>query len=155
MFTNHSAVRAVLQSSNANGKHACWWTNVYDSGIADLQIIYQSGRKMWMQTSCPDALRILHQPSVRQKVSSKSQQLLVKHFMPYLICFTLNQPVLLIIYTLLHRNSEKTQLSVRSSCSWKQTNFLMMSREFGRLLFSLTTHSRGLSVVFPGLQAQS
>ena len=45
MFTDHSAVRAVLQNPGASGKHARWWTKVYGSGIADLNIIYRPGKE--------------------------------------------------------------------------------------------------------------
>ena len=44
VYTDHSAVRSVLQNPNANGKHARWWTKVYGSGIADLSIIYRPGK---------------------------------------------------------------------------------------------------------------
>ena len=45
VFTDHSAVRAVLQNPGASGKHARWWTKVYGSGIADLNIIYRPGKE--------------------------------------------------------------------------------------------------------------
>ena len=45
MFTDHSAVRAVLQNPSASGKHARWWTKVYGSGIADLKIVYHRGKE--------------------------------------------------------------------------------------------------------------
>ena len=45
VFTDHSAVRAVLQNPGASGKHARWWTKVYGSGIAELNIVYRPGRE--------------------------------------------------------------------------------------------------------------
>ena len=44
VYTDHSAVRAVLGSSNPSAKHARWWTKVYGSGIRDLKIRYQPGK---------------------------------------------------------------------------------------------------------------
>ena len=44
VYTDHSAVRSVLQNPNASGKHARWWTKVYGSGIADLSIFYRPGK---------------------------------------------------------------------------------------------------------------
>ena len=43
VYTDHSAVRAVLGSSNP-AKHAHWWTKVYGSGIRDLKIHYRPGK---------------------------------------------------------------------------------------------------------------
>ena len=45
MFTDHSAVRAVLQNPGASGKHTRWWIKVYGSGIADLNIVYRPGKE--------------------------------------------------------------------------------------------------------------
>ena len=42
--TDHSAVRAVLESPNPSAKHAQWWTKVYGSGIRNLRIVYRPGR---------------------------------------------------------------------------------------------------------------
>ena len=40
IHTDHSAVRAVLESPNPSAKHARWWTKVYGSGIRNLKIVY-------------------------------------------------------------------------------------------------------------------
>ena len=44
VYTDHSAVKAILNAPNPSGKHARWWTKVYGSGISDVQIIYRPGR---------------------------------------------------------------------------------------------------------------
>ena len=44
VLTDHSAVKAVLETSNPTGKHARWWTKVYGSGVRDVTIIYRAGR---------------------------------------------------------------------------------------------------------------
>ena len=44
VYTDHSAVRAVLESSNPSAKHARWWTKVYGSGIRNLKIRYRPGK---------------------------------------------------------------------------------------------------------------
>ncbi len=41
VYTDHSAVKANPQ---ANGKHARWWSQVYCSGIKNLEIVYRAGR---------------------------------------------------------------------------------------------------------------
>ena len=33
VFTDHSAVKSILNAPNPSGKHAHWWTKVYGSGI--------------------------------------------------------------------------------------------------------------------------
>ncbi len=44
VYTDHSAVKAVLLTPNPSGKHARWWTKVYGSGIRDLKIVHRSGK---------------------------------------------------------------------------------------------------------------
>ena len=44
VYTDHSDVKAVLQTPNLSGKHACWWSQVYGSGIKNLEIIYRAGK---------------------------------------------------------------------------------------------------------------
>ena len=45
VYTDHSAVRAVLNSPHPNGKHARWWSLVHGSGIRNLEIKYRAGRE--------------------------------------------------------------------------------------------------------------
>ena len=40
VFTDHTAVKAVLQNPNASGKHARWWSRVFESGIGDVNICH-------------------------------------------------------------------------------------------------------------------
>lgn len=44
VYTDHSAVKAVLETPNPSGKHARWWTKVYGSGVKEVHIIYRSGK---------------------------------------------------------------------------------------------------------------
>ena len=44
IYTDHSAVKAVLQTPNPTGKHARWWTKVYGSGLKDVRIVYRAGK---------------------------------------------------------------------------------------------------------------
>ena len=44
IFTDHTAVKAVLQNPTASGKHARWWSKVYESGIGHVEICYRRGR---------------------------------------------------------------------------------------------------------------
>lgn len=45
VYTDHSAVKAVLNSGNPTGKHARWWTRVYGKGVKDVQIIHHVGKE--------------------------------------------------------------------------------------------------------------
>ena len=45
VYTDHSAVKAVLKTPNPSAKHARWWTKVYGSGVKNIQIVYRSGRE--------------------------------------------------------------------------------------------------------------
>ena len=44
IYTDHTAVKAVLQNPMASGKHARWWSKVYESGIGEVEICYRRGR---------------------------------------------------------------------------------------------------------------
>ena len=44
VYTDHSAVRAVLETPNPSGKHARWWSKVYESGVKTIKIVYKSGK---------------------------------------------------------------------------------------------------------------
>ena len=39
IYTDHSAVRSVLETSTPSGRHARWWTRVYGSGIRSIRIV--------------------------------------------------------------------------------------------------------------------
>jgi len=45
ILTDHSAVKAVLETSNPTGKHARWWTRVYGRGVKEVRIVYRAGRE--------------------------------------------------------------------------------------------------------------
>lgn len=45
VYTDHSAVRAVLNSPQLNGKHARWWSLIHVGGIKNLEIKYRPGRE--------------------------------------------------------------------------------------------------------------
>ena len=45
VFTDHAAVKAVLQAPDPSSKHAQRWTKVYGSGVRDVQIIYWAGKE--------------------------------------------------------------------------------------------------------------
>ena len=45
ILTDHSAVKAVLETPNPTGKHARWWTRVYGRGVREVDIVYRSGRE--------------------------------------------------------------------------------------------------------------
>ena len=45
VFTDHAAVKAVLQNPNPSSKHARWWTKVNGSGVKDIKIIHHPGKE--------------------------------------------------------------------------------------------------------------
>ena len=44
VVTDHSAVRAVLETPSPSGKHARWW-KVFGSGVGQVKIVYCPGRE--------------------------------------------------------------------------------------------------------------
>ena len=44
VYTDHTAVKAVLETPNPSAKHARWWTRVYGAGVKNVIIVYRSGR---------------------------------------------------------------------------------------------------------------
>ena len=44
VVTDHTAVRALLETPNPSCKHARWWTKVYGSGLKDVKIVYRAVR---------------------------------------------------------------------------------------------------------------
>lgn len=52
VFTDHAAVKPILETLNPSGKHARWWTKVFASGIREINITYRPGK----QNSVADAL---------------------------------------------------------------------------------------------------
>ena len=45
VFTDHSAVKAVLETPSLSGKHARRWSKLYGSGVRNVQITYRAGRE--------------------------------------------------------------------------------------------------------------
>ena len=45
VYTDHSAVKSVLQTSSPSGRHVRWWTRVYGQGIKEVEIVYRAGRE--------------------------------------------------------------------------------------------------------------
>lgn len=44
VITDHSAVKAILQTPSPNGKHARWWTKIFSSGVGRVDIVYRPGK---------------------------------------------------------------------------------------------------------------
>ena len=58
VYTDHAAVKAVLETPNLTGKHARWWSKIHGSGVGRLEIIHRAGKENWHA----DALS--HQPNL-------------------------------------------------------------------------------------------
>ena len=52
VYTDHSAVKAVLGAPGSSGKHARWWSNVFKSGVKEVNIVYHPGKKTMGQIVC-------------------------------------------------------------------------------------------------------
>jgi len=44
VYTDHSAVNAVLDTTSPSGRHACWWTRVFSRGVKEVTIVYCPGK---------------------------------------------------------------------------------------------------------------
>ena len=44
VYTDHSVVKAVLQTASPTGHHACWWTRVFSRGVREVAIVYRPGK---------------------------------------------------------------------------------------------------------------
>ena len=44
IYTDHAAVKSVLQNPNISGKHARWWMKVYGSGLKEINIVHRAGK---------------------------------------------------------------------------------------------------------------
>ena len=44
VVTDHTAVRAILETPSPSCKHARWWTKVYCAGLKYIKIVYRAGR---------------------------------------------------------------------------------------------------------------
>ena len=45
VHTDHTAIKAVLESPHPTGKHARWWTRVYGRGVKEVRILYRAGKE--------------------------------------------------------------------------------------------------------------
>ena len=45
VHTDHSAVKAVLETPSPSAKHALWWSKVYASEVRSVQIVYRPGKE--------------------------------------------------------------------------------------------------------------
>ena len=44
VYTDHSAVQAVLEIPSSNGKHARWWSKLFGAGLKCIKIVYRAGQ---------------------------------------------------------------------------------------------------------------
>ena len=45
VYSDHSAIKAVLETPNPSGKHARWWLKVFGSGLKSINIVYKAGKE--------------------------------------------------------------------------------------------------------------
>ena len=76
VLTDHSAVKAVLETSNPTGKHARWWTRVYGRGVKEVSIKYRAGR----ENASADALsRHTQEPAPQLGIAEGKAQVAAVH----------------------------------------------------------------------------
>ena len=74
IYTDHSAIKSVLLYPHAVGKHARWWSRVFNSGINEVEILYRPGR----DNACADALsRHPIQPAPKRGVAESESQVML------------------------------------------------------------------------------
>jgi len=44
VYTDHSAVKAVLETASPSGRHAHWWTRVFSRGVKEVTVVYRPGK---------------------------------------------------------------------------------------------------------------
>ena len=72
VLTDHTAVRAVLETPSPSGKHARWWNKVYGRGVKEVKIVYRAGR----ENVSADALsRSPHDPAPLEGVGEDEMQI--------------------------------------------------------------------------------
>ena len=74
VLTDHTAVKAVLETPSPSGKHARWWTRVYGRGVKEVRIVYRAGR----ENVGADALsRSPHVPAPDRGIGEEEMQVAV------------------------------------------------------------------------------
>ena len=68
VYTDHTAVKAILETPNPSGKHARWWTKVDGSGVGSVQINYRPGK----MNGNADALSLSKSSAVVRGVSTEN-----------------------------------------------------------------------------------
>jgi len=44
VYTDHSAVKTMLEAASPSGCHAHWWTRVFSRGVKEVTIVYHPGK---------------------------------------------------------------------------------------------------------------
>ena len=74
VYTDHSAVKSVLLNPHATGKHARWWSRVFNSGTKEIEIIYRPGK----ENACADALsHCPHVPAQAEGIAEAKARVLL------------------------------------------------------------------------------
>ena len=69
MYTDHSAVKSVRLDPHAVGKHARWWSRVFNGVLREIEILYRPGK----ETACADALSRHPRQSALEKGVAESE----------------------------------------------------------------------------------
>ena len=60
VITDHSVVKAILQTPSANGKHARWWTKIFSRGLGRLTLCTARGKTTAVLMPCLGILYHMH-----------------------------------------------------------------------------------------------
>ena len=71
VYTDHSAVQAILETPNPSGKHARWWTKVYGRGVKEVRIKYRPGKT---NTNADALSRCPHAPAPEEGIAEDEFQ---------------------------------------------------------------------------------
>lgn len=66
IYTDHAAVKAVMQNPHASSRYARRWTKVHGSGLKDVNILYQAGQE--------NAIAIPHIPATLEGIVDREAQ---------------------------------------------------------------------------------